>query len=391
MYLALARKWRPQTFRELIGQEHVTRTLENALLSGRVHHAFLFTGTRGVGKTTAARILCKALNCLEGPTITPCGVCRACRDITAGISSDVQEIDAASNTGVDNVRELREKLRYLPTGGRNKIYVIDEVHMLSTAAFNALLKTLEEPPPGVVFILATTDPQKVPATILSRCQRFDFRRLAVRVIADALAAIAAAEGIAISEASLILIAKEADGSMRDAQSLLDQVLSSGMEVDDQAVVEILGVLDRRLLYQCVVGVLWCMPEQALNVVEEVYRFGYDLKGFMKELTGAIRNLNVVKLSTESARILDVSADEHTYLVDIAGRLTQEVLARQFELLVSSYDAVARAENPRFPLEMTLLRMAQIGAEAPLEQRVAAVEEVLRQMGARLDSTLEETL
>ncbi len=226
-YLAIARKYRPATFDEIVGQDHVTRTLKNAITAGRVHHAFLFCGARGVGKTTAARALAKALNCAEGPSPEPCGVCTSCEEVTKGNSPDLIEIDGASNNSVDDIRSLRETVGYAPTTGRYKVYLIDEVHMLSKAAFNALLKTLEEPPPHVIFLFATTEPEKILDTILSRVQRFDFKRIPVQVVADRLKAIASAEGAELSNASLRTIARAGEGSMRDAQSLLDKVISFG--------------------------------------------------------------------------------------------------------------------------------------------------------------------
>ena len=235
-YLVLARKWRPQTFADLVGQEHVSRTLANAIQAGRVHHAFLFTGARGVGKTSAARIFAKALNCETGPTATPCNVCPSCKEITAGQSVDVFEIDGASNTGVDDVRELRENIRYLPSRSRFKIIIIDEVHMLSINAFNALLKTLEEPPDHAKFIFATTEPHKIPVTILSRCQRFDFRKIALPRVTARLREIVDAEGIRISDRALGLVARRGEGSMRDSLSTLDQVIAfCGDEVADDDV------------------------------------------------------------------------------------------------------------------------------------------------------------
>ncbi|MEM7676562.1 MAG: DNA polymerase III subunit gamma/tau, partial [Myxococcota bacterium] len=250
-YVVLARKWRPQQFADVLGQEHVTQTLTNAITSDRIAHAFLFSGPRGVGKTSAARILAKALCCeaQDGPTSTPCGKCKQCVEITGGASTDVFEIDAASHTGVDNVREIIDNVRYLPSSARFKIYVIDEVHMLSTGAFNALLKTLEEPPPHVKFVLATTDPHRVPVTILSRCQRYDFRRIALSKIAERLSWILQQEGIEHEPSALTLVAREAEGSMRDAQSLLEQVLAyaGGAFLDGTLVRASLGVVDGALI------------------------------------------------------------------------------------------------------------------------------------------------
>lgn len=383
-YLAIARKWRPQRFEDIVGQGHVTRTLQNAIRLDRVHHAFLFTGARGVGKTTAARILAKALNCEHGPTPTPCNECRCCKEITAGIASDVQEIDAASNTGVDNVRDLRDKLRYLPSSGRRRIYIVDEVHMLSIAAFNALLKTLEEPPPHVVFIFATTDPQKVPDTILSRCQRFDFKRIPLKALAEKLAEIAAKEEIRISESALLMIAREAEGSMRDAESLLDQVLSSSeSEVTDQNVVEVLGLFDRRLLFECLRGILERSPERSLAVIERVYGFGFDIKPFTRDLLELVRHLNVIKVSGNASRFIDVSAEEFQALGELAAKTSLEELSRQFEILLKGFDEIARSEAPRLALEMALLRMTQVRPVLPVDTlvtRLNAMESVLKGAG-----------
>lgn len=380
-YLAIARKWRPQKFEDIVGQTHVTRTLQNAIQLGRIHHAFLFTGARGVGKTTAARILAKSLNCEKGPTPTPCNECRACKEITVGTASDVQEIDAASNTGVDSIRELRDNSRYLPSSGKYKIYIVDEVHMLSTAAFNALLKTLEEPPPHVIFIFATTDPQKVPDTILSRCQRFDFKRIPLKQIAEKLQEISSREGVSVTEASLLMISREADGSMRDAQSLLDQVISSaGSALTDEEVVEILGLIDRRLIYDCIGGLLDQSPERALATVDHIYGFGFDMKVFARELLEVVRNLNVVKVASQAERFVDVSAEELNVLRELATKTPQDVLSRMFALMLEGFDQVARSEAPRQTLEMTLLRMSQIKPVQPVDElilRIAGLESLLK--------------
>ena len=238
-YQVLARKWRPQSFEEVIGQKHVVKTLQNAIVHNRIAHSFLFAGQRGVGKTSIARILAKALNCQEGPTAQPCGNCNSCKEITGGNSIDVLEIDGASNTGVDDVRELRESVKYVPSKSRYKIYIIDEVHMLSNSAFNALLKTLEEPPAHVIFMFATTEPHKIPATVLSRCQRFDLRRISLEAIVKQLNEITSGEKIKISEQGLRWIAREAEGSMRDAQSILDRVISyAGEKISDEDIAEV---------------------------------------------------------------------------------------------------------------------------------------------------------
>ncbi len=275
-YQVLARKWRPQSFEQLRGQAHIARALTNAIGSGRIAHAYLFTGIRGVGKTSAARVLAKALNCAEGPTPTPCNRCDSCREITDGKSPDVLEIDGASNTGVDDVRRLREAVRYPAVRGPYRVYIIDEVHMLSTAAFNALLKTLEEPPEHVVFVFATTDPHKIPVTILSRCQQFDFKRLSPRELTRLLGDVASAEGVSVDERSLATLAREADGSVRDGQSLLDQVISyAGNVVSYQDVRDVLGVVDRELLLGVARAVVQRDPRGVLDALAEAEQFGYD--------------------------------------------------------------------------------------------------------------------
>ncbi|HEY7462327.1 MAG TPA: DNA polymerase III subunit gamma/tau, partial [Gemmatimonadota bacterium] len=277
-YLVLARKWRPKTFDEVVGQSTVTRTLKNALASGRIGHAFLLSGARGVGKTTTARILAKALNCVKGPVAEPCGECPSCVEIAAGTSLDVQEIDGATHNGVEQVRELRESARYNPARDRFKIWIIDEVHMLSTGAFNALLKTLEEPPPRSLFIFATTNPEKIPFTVVSRCQRYDLRRLSAAEILERLRKIAGAEQLKISDTSLFAIAREADGSLRDAQTLLDQVISyGGAEIGDAQVAEVLDLLDRRALLAVLEACIAGDPVAALAACGRLAETGSDAK------------------------------------------------------------------------------------------------------------------
>src|SRR5262245_43194464 len=277
-YLVLARKWRPQKFEEMTGQEHVVRTLSNAIKLNRVVHAYLFCGPRGVGKTTAARLLAKALNCEKGPIGQPCGVCLACVEIAAGTAVDVMEIDGASNNGVENVRELRESAKYLPQRDRHKIYIIDEVHMLSGAAFNALLKTLEEPPGHVKFIFATTEPHKLPDTIVSRCQRHNFRRIPAARILERLKEICALEKVQVSDRSLALIVRQSEGGMRDALSLLDQVLSAcGVSPNDAEVAEALGAIDRTLVHAFAEGLVHKDAQVLLQKTEEVWNLGTDVR------------------------------------------------------------------------------------------------------------------
>ena len=305
-YLVLARKMRPQVFEEVIGQRHITQTLQNAISQNRVAHAFLFTGARGVGKTSTARILAKALNCEKGPSINPCNQCTSCREISAGNSMDVIEIDGASNRGIDEIRELRENVRYTPAKSRYKIFIIDEVHMLTREAFNALLKTLEEPPSHILFVFATTEPHKIPTTILSRCQRYDFKRIPLREIAENLKRITETEEVRVTPRGLLSIARESEGSMRDAQSLLDQVISyAGKEIKDEDLVDVLGLVDRKLLHDTIDAIAKQDAGRCMEIVEQVYQYGYDVQHFCRELLQTLRNLILLKVA-ERPRILNRS-------------------------------------------------------------------------------------
>jgi DNA polymerase III subunit gamma/tau len=367
-YEVLARKYRPQTFAGLTGQEHVSRTLQNAIDTGRVAHAFLFTGARGVGKTSSARILAKALNCEHGPTIEPCNACPLCKEITDGSSTDVFEIDGASNTGVDDVRELRDNSRYLPSHSRYKIYIIDEVHMLSTNAFNALLKTLEEPPPHVKFIFATTEPHKLPITILSRCQRFDFKRVSLIKIVGRLREIADPEGITISDAALALIARKGDGSMRDSITCFDQVLAfCGNTVADEDVATLVGVVDRRLLAEISATVFAADPQGALEGVRRVDAFGYNVRQFTQELISHFRNLLIVRSVPKPGEILDLAEAELDELRQQAGEQSASDIQRRLTLLVKAEGEMAHASFPRLLLEMALLKMAALQPVLPIKQ------------------------
>ena len=383
-YLVLARKWRPQVFEELVGQEHVTRTLQNAIAANRLAHAFLFTGPRGVGKTSAARILAKAMNCLKGPAQKPCGQCENCQEIANSNSIDVLEIDGASNTGVDNVRELRENVRYLPSKSKYKIYIIDEVHMLSTSAFNALLKTLEEPPPHVLFVFATTEPHKIPLTILSRCQRFDFRRVPLNLIFERLRAIVSSEGVQIDDDTLMLIAREAEGSMRDAQSLLDQAISyGGKEVKGKDVLTLMGIADRKILFDFSAAIFQKDVKRCFSLVDELYRLGYDLGQFCKDFLNHFRDLLVVKLDGGKSPILTVPEYEAKDLKEQADGVSFEDLHRLFQVLLRGEELVARTPFPRVVLEMTVVEMARLDSLLPVEEilsRVEQLEDTLSQKG-----------
>jgi DNA polymerase-3 subunit gamma/tau len=303
-YQILSRKYRPQTFAEVVGQGHVTRTLSNAIASNRLAQAYLFSGPRGVGKTTTARIIAKALNCMAFPaqTPTPCGACDSCRDVTAGASMDVLEIDGASNTGVDNIRDLREQVKYVPLQSRYKVYIIDEVHMLSNAAFNALLKTLEEPPPHLLFIFATTEAQKILPTILSRCQHFHFKRVGRLEMIAQISQIAAKEGITIGERALSLVAKASEGSVRDALSLVDQVVAyGGAEVREEDVVAILGVVDREGFATLTRAIRDKDAAGAIAAVRALLDHGHDVKLLCADLVEYVRHLTMLKLGSDPRR------------------------------------------------------------------------------------------
>jgi DNA polymerase-3 subunit gamma/tau len=382
-YLVLARKWRPQTFHDLIGQEHVCRTLQNAIESGRVAHAFLFTGARGVGKTSAARILAKALQCENGPAQEPCNVCPACLEITAGNSVDVFEIDGASNTGVEDIRELRENIKYLPSRCRFKIFIIDEVHMLSTSAFNALLKTLEEPPPHVKFIFATTEPHKVPITILSRCQRFDFKRISLPKIVERLRTIVDEEKVAVSEASLTAIARKGDGSMRDSLSTLDQVLAfCGDGVDDDEVIALLGVVDRRLLLETSRAVFARDCQASLDIVARVDSFGYNMRSFCQELIDHFRNFVVVKVSANPAELLDIAEGELAAIREQASAGTLDQLQRYLSILLKSETEMALSGFTRLILEMALLKMCTLLPVVPVDEIIERLKAIEGHSGKR---------
>jgi DNA polymerase-3 subunit gamma/tau len=378
-YLVLARKWRPQTFSDLVGQEHVSRTLKNAIDAGRVAHAFLFTGARGVGKTTSARILAKALNCEAGPTPEPCNTCTSCGEITSGTSVDVFEIDGASNTGVDDIRELRENVRYLPSRSRYKIFIIDEVHMLSTNAFNALLKTLEEPPPHVKFIFATTEPHKVPITILSRCQRFDFRRISLPDLVARLRYVVDQEGIAISDGALTLVARKGDGSMRDSLSLLDQLLACcGDQVPDADVAAVLGVVDRQLMLRVLTGVLERDAEALLRCVMDVDAAGLSLKQFIQELIDSFRSLLIFGSVRNVDGILDLSDGELDELAELSRRVDKGDIQRWLTMLLRAERDLVTSSFPRLVLEVALIRMATMPPSVPVGQLLEQLTNLARQ-------------
>lgn len=373
-YLVLARKYRPQTFDEIVGQEHVTQTLKNAIASGRLHHAFLFTGARGVGKTTAARILAKCLSCVEAPTATPCNACDACREITAGTSVDVQEIDAASNNSVDNIRELREGIRYAPVRGKKKVYILDEVHMLSGGAWNALLKTLEEPPPHAVFVFATTDPHKLPATILSRVQRYDFKLVPQRRIVEHLGRILDDEKLAYEKNALSLVARESGGSVRDALSLLDQVIASSTDgLTEAATAEVLGVADRTLLDKLLAAVLAKDAQAALGLVDAAFVRGQDLAQLAHAFLGALRDLVVVAAVKDPSALVDASPSELEALGTLARSTAPGLPELLFERFAKIAEEVAKSAVPRYVLEVGLIALTRVAPLEPIGALVAKLE------------------
>ncbi|MGA2814355.1 MAG: DNA polymerase III subunit gamma/tau [Candidatus Acidiferrum sp.] len=370
-YQVIARKWRPQTFRDLVGQEHVTETLKNAIEKDRVAHAYIFSGARGVGKTTAARILAKALNCVNGPTANPCGVCAACQEIASGNSLDVIEIDAASNRGIDQIRELREMVRYAPAASRHKVVILDEAHMLTTEASNALLKTLEEPPDRVIFVMATTEPENLEDTIRSRSQHFHFRALTFAEISKRLEHIAAEEKLIVEPGALAVIARMAEGSLRDALSLLEQARAyCGDTIPDKEVRELLGVVPEDALEELVNAVAEGSADRALGLVHRFQKDGRNLQHFCREAIRHIRNLLIARVCGADSELIAATADQRPALARAAALFGEEDLTRFFQILLQTDDSLRRAPDPRVHLEMGLLRLINAARLAPLEELLA---------------------
>ena len=376
-YLVLARKWRPQTFGDVIGQSHVTRTLQNALKNDCLAHALLFSGPRGVGKTSVARILAKAVNCESGPAPDPCNKCGVCREITAGSSIDVQEIDGASNRGIDEIRQLRENIQFLPTRCRHRIYIIDEVHMLTKEAFNALLKTLEEPPSHVYFIFATTEPEKIPATIHSRCQHYEFRRLGTAELADHLDKIVQTEGMGLQQDATLLLAKEAEGSVRDSLSLLDQVAAYGA-TSLKEVCEVLGVVGTQVLKELAVAILESDVAKALRLIDDVYSFGGNIQKFTTDLVFFFRNLVVLKnLGPERAvTLMDLSREDVDEFSSVISKYTAHSLFQVLDALMKGQEAIYRSTTPKLSLEMLVIRLCSMKEVVGIDDLLGKVDKLL---------------
>jgi DNA polymerase-3 subunit gamma/tau len=383
-YVVLARKWRPMSFEDLVGQEHVSQTLANSIAIGRVAHAFLFTGVRGVGKTTSARILAKALNCEKGPTATPCLVCPPCREIAAGNDMDVQEMDAATRTGVDDIRQLQESLPYRPARDRFKILIVDEVHMLSGSAWNAFLKTLEEPPPHVKFIFATTEVAKIPVTILSRCQRYDFKLIGVSTIAARLRYVLEKEGIAADDGAVQLLAREAAGSMRDAMSLLDQVIASAgaeAKLTSAGVAKTLGVAESAVLYRIAESAVGADAAGCLTLVGELAQAGYEMGHVARDLLALLRDLVVIRVAPEARGLLDVPDVEIEDLRRIAAKASPDDLTRMHVAFSKATEEILQSPSTRASLEMALVRLARRPPLVPIDDLLRRLGELESRLGS----------
>jgi DNA polymerase-3 subunit gamma/tau len=373
MYQVIARKYRPQTFADVVNQEHVRTTLENAISQKRIAHGYIFSGQRGTGKTTIARILARCLNCIQGPTATPCGQCASCREITAGGTVDVIEIDAASNRGINEMRELRENVRYQPARDRYKVFIIDEAHQITNEAFNALLKTIEEPPEWVVFVLCTTEAHKIPATIASRCQHFSFRSVDFEDLIARMAWICQQEGIEAGPEALAVLAAAGEGSVRDSLSALDQAIACcGSKLEPAEVRALLGAFSLESLQQVSQALLDGNSGRMLEVVDELERNGLNLQHFARELARYFRNLLVLRISGAAPRLVAASAQQREQMAAIAAQFSEEDLTRYLQLSLDLFKDLQYSLQPRFHLEIGLLRLVQAGRLLPIEEALARV-------------------
>lgn len=372
-YLVLARKWRPKGFEDLIGQEGITRILSNAISQGKIAHAYLFSGPRGVGKTSTARILAKALNCDKGPDRNPCGDCLSCSAIAEGTSMDVMEIDGASNNSVNDIRDLRERVKYVAAGGGYKVYIIDEAHMLSDAAFNALLKTLEEPPSRVVFVLATTVPRKIPATVLSRCQHLPFKRIQGQKIKARLKMISDLEGINIDDEAIEMIARAADGGMRDSLTILDQVAAFSSDISASDIKDLLGVADFAAISELSRAVLEGDRDMIVSGISGLAEKGTDLRAFSRDLMGFFRDLLIVKIASRPDEILEVTGNELTIMKGIVATVSEDYLTIMLSELVRAETDVRLAFSPRVALEMSLIKASFLNTLRPLNEAIDNIE------------------
>ena len=380
-YQVTARKWRPLVFEDVVGQSHVTNTLRNAIASKRLAHAYLFSGARGTGKTTTARILAKAINCSSPNDTNPDNECELCKEITAGRSLDVIEIDGASNRGVEEIRNLRESVRYTPTRGKYKVYIIDEVHMLTKEAFNALLKTLEEPPEHVIFIFATTEVHKIPMTILSRCQRFDFRRISIEEITGNLRAISKEEKVTIDEDALMIVAKKADGALRDAQSIFDQIRAfCGNEITASDVLKVLNAVDEELYFRVTDLIKTQDVKGGLELVEEIVKSGYDIREFLGGLSEHLRNLLVV-ITTEATELVEASELYRKRYQEEAKQFRQNDILRLIKLVNDLEQSIRWSPQPRFKLEAGLLQMIKLERSVQIDALLGQIDELKKKLSS----------
>jgi DNA polymerase III subunit gamma/tau len=371
MYQVIARKYRPQSFSDVVNQEHVKTTLENAIAQNRIAHGYIFSGQRGTGKTTVARILARCLNCVNGPTNQPCGVCASCREIAEGGAVDVIEIDAASNRGINEMRELRENVRYRPARDRYKIFIIDEAHQITNEAFNALLKTIEEPPPWVVFVLCTTEAHKIPATIASRCQHFSFRSVDFEDLVARMEWICGQEGIEATPEALSVLAQAGEGSVRDSLSALDQAIACcGTKLDAAEVRALLGAFSLETLHQVTAALEESASNRMLEIVDGLERNGQNLQHFSRELARYFRNLLVAKVAGADSRLIAASGGERARLTEIAAGFSEEDLTRYLQLSLDLFKELQASLQPRFHLEIGLLKLVQAGRLASIEQVIA---------------------